>query len=507
MPLLPLVCRLTGVLLLALAPTWALAQTAVPGAKAPKVAKPAKLDLPALVAKALQRAQVPADAVSLLVVDATGLQPPRLNHQGNVPMNPASVMKLVTTYAALDVLGPSFTWNTRLLMDGRVSDGILHGNLLVRGGGDPKMVVERLQALLAQVQASGVRVIRGDIVLDRSAFQVPALDAGEFDGEPLRPYNARPDALLINFKSLVLRFTPDPASGRALVRSEPPMAGLTVDDSVPLARVSRCGDWRSELRASVDSPERIQFAGSYSVACGERVWSTAYAEPASFAARALEGSWRALGGLLTGSVRDATPAELALLRAGGTLSGERPPLRLDAPSLPLREIVRDVNKFSNNVMAQHLFLTLGRQSQTGENAQGTPETGRAVLAAWWKKILPLQAAPVMDNGSGLSRIERISATSLAAMLQSAAQSRVAQDLLESLPIAGVDATMRERAKAVTGQAFIKTGSLRDVTAVAGYVNGNGGARYIVVGMVNHPNAGAARPALDALIQWAVQEQR
>lgn len=490
-------CRLAAALALGLAPGWVLAQKAV---RAPK------LVLPPAIAKALVRAQVPPDAVTLLVLDASGRQPPRLEHRSTVPMNPASVMKLVTTYAALDVLGPAYTWNTRLTLDGGLSDGILHGNLVVRGGGDPKLVVERLQALLAQVQASGVKVIRGDIVLDRSAFLVPALDAGEFDGEPLRPYNARPDALLINFKSLVMRFTPDLANGHARVQTEPPMAGLLVDDSVPLARVSRCGDWRSELRASVHSPDRIQFAGSYSSACGERLWPTAYAEPATFAARAIEGSWRALGGLLTGSARDATPAELAMLRARGTLSGEKAPLRLDAPSLPLRDIVRDVNKFSNNVMAQHLFLTLGRNAQPGEHPQGTPETGRAALAAWWKKLLPRHEAPVMDNGSGLSRVERISAASLAAMLQAAAQGRVAQDLLDSLPIAGVDATMRSRATTVTGQAFMKTGSLRDVTAVAGYANGTSGTRYIVVGMVNHPNAIAARPALDALIQWAVQER-
>jgi len=480
-----------------LLPGWAVAQ------KAPKLPQPV---LPAAVAKALARAQVPTDAVSLLVVDATGRQPPRLSHRAGDPMNPASVMKLVTTYAALDLLGPDFTWTTRVLMDGQVSDGILHGNLVVRGGGDPKMVVERLQALLAQVQYSGVKVIRGDIVLDRSAFQASLQDAGEFDGEPLRPYNASPDALLINFKSLVMRFTPDPINNRALVAVEPPMAGIVIDESVPLARVSRCGDWRSELRASVDNPNRLQFIGSYSVACGERVWPSAYAEPATFAARAIEGSWRALGGLLTGSVRDATAGELAVLRARGTLSGEKAPLRLDAPSLPLREIVRDVNKYSNNVMARQLFLTLSRPAQGGQLDQASPETGRAALAAWWKKSLPQQPAPVMDNGSGLSRIERVTAASLAAMLQHAAQSRVAQDLMDSLPVAGMDATMRTRAKNVAGQAFIKTGSLRDVTAVAGYANGASGARYIVVGIVNHPNAGAARPALDALIQWAVQER-
>jgi D-alanyl-D-alanine carboxypeptidase/D-alanyl-D-alanine-endopeptidase (penicillin-binding protein 4) len=487
----PSLCRLAAVLALGLAPGWALAQ---------------KQALPAVIAKALVRAQVPLDAVTLLVVDAAGKRPPRLSHRAGVAMNPASVMKLVTTYAALDVLGPDFTWNTRWLMDGSISGGLLHGNLVVRGSGDPKLVVERLQAVLAQVQASGVQVIRGDIVLDRSAFQVPALDASEFDGETLRPYNARPDALLINFKSLVMRFTPDLARGRALVQVEPPMAGMLIDESVPMARVARCGDWRSELRASVDNPNRLQFAGTYSSACGERVWPTAYAEPASYAARAMEGSWRALGGLLTGSVRDATAGELVMLRASGSLSGEKTPLRLDAPSLPLRDIVRDVNKFSNNVMAQHLFLTLGRQAQTGPHPQGTPDTGRTALAAWWKKILPQLPAPVMDNGSGLSRIERVSAASLAAMLQHAAQSRVAQDLLDSLPVAGLDATMRERAKKITGQAFIKTGSLRDVTAVAGYADGASGARYIVIGIVNHPNASAARNALDALIQWAVQER-
>jgi D-alanyl-D-alanine carboxypeptidase/D-alanyl-D-alanine-endopeptidase (penicillin-binding protein 4) len=496
----PLPVRLLLATALALSPAWGLAQ------KTPAAAKTAKTVLPAAISKALARAQVPAEAVTLLVVDAAGKAPPRLAHRAGEPMNPASVMKLVTTYAALDLLGPDFTWNTRVLMDGSIDGGVLHGNLIVRGGGDPKMVVERLQALLAQIQYSGVKVVRGDIVLDRSAFQAVAQDAGEFDGEPLRPYNASPDALLINFKSMVMRFTPDPLNQRALVAVEPPLSGIVIDESVPLARVARCGDWRSELRASVDNPNRLQFSGSYSAACGERIWPSAYAEPASFAARAIEGSWRAMGGLLTGTVRDATAPELALLRARGTLSGDKPPLRLDAPSLPLREIVRDVNKYSNNVMARHLFLSLSQRAPGGQLDQASPETGRAALAVWWKKIVPHQPAPVMDNGSGLSRIERVTANGLAAMLQHAMQSRVAQDLLDSLPVAGMDATMRERAKNVAGQAFIKTGSLRDVTAVAGYANGAGGTRYIVVGIVNHPNAGAARPALDALIQWAVQER-
>jgi len=466
--------------------------------------------LPAAIEKALARAQVPRDAVSLLVIDASGKQPPRLSLRADVPMNPASVMKLVTTYSALDALGPDFIWKTRIALDGNVVTGgpnnaLLNGNMVVQGGGDPKLVVERLQALLMQVQATGARAIRGDIVLDRSAFAVPATDPGEFDGEPLRPYNARPDALLINFKSLVMTFTPDLPGNRALVRFEPPLAGVQVAETVPLVRVGRCGDWRAELRASVDNPNKIDFLGSYSSACGEKVWPSAYADPASFAARAVEGSWRALGGLLTGVVRDATAQELAMLRRTGTLSGAKAAAQFEGPSLPLADVVRDVNKYSNNVMAQHVFLTLGLHANLGQSKSGTLEASRTALANWWRKNLPGNTPPMMDNGSGLSRSERITANSLAALLTHAERNPRPNDLADSLPIAGVDATMRERAKGVTGKAFVKTGSLRDVAAVAGYANGQSGARYVVVGLINHPNASQARPALDSMLEWAVKE--
>lgn len=462
--------------------------------------------LPAPIEKALSRAKVPRDAVSMLVVEAASGKPvPRLSWRIDTPMNPASVMKLVTTYSALDALGRDFTWKTKVILDGSTSGGLLNGNLVVQGGGDPKLVVERLQALLAQVQAGGAKVIRGDIVLDRSAFSVPATDPGEFDGEPLRPYNARPDALLINFKSIVMTFTPDATTGRALVRYEPPLAGVQVGASVPMVRVARCGDWRSELRASVENPVNIEFLGTYSSACGEKIWPSAYADPASFAARAIEGSWRQLGGLLTGVARDATPQELATLRSTGTLSGQKAAVRFDYDSPPLLDVVRDVNKYSNNVMAQHLFLTLGLHASLGQPKAGTLDSAHAALAAWWKKTLPGTAPPLMDNGSGLSRDERVTAASLGALLLHAAKSPLAADLADSLPVAGVDGTLRERGKGVAGQAFLKTGSLRDVTAIAGYANGHSGTRYIVVGLINHPNAGAARPALDALLEWTVKE--
>lgn len=462
--------------------------------------------LPHSVQKALRRAKVPLNAVALLVVNADGLEAPKISHRIDKPMNPASVMKLVTTYAALDILGPDFTWKTRVVLDGQLRDNWLNGNLLVRGDGDPKMVVERLQALLSMVQSQGARGIHGDIVLDRSAFQLPALNPADFDAEPLRPYNAQPDALLINFKTLVITFTPDPLQGRALIRVEPTLAGFQADASVPLVLNRSCGDWRKELQGTLDRPDGLQFQGGYPWACGEKTWSIAYSEPATFAARSIEGTWRSLGGVLTGRVRDATPEELKLLRTTGTLSSHKAPVVFEVPSLPLIDIVHDINKFSNNVMAQQLFLTLGRYGAANPTQNGTPEAASAAIQAWWHKKLSRAAPPTVENGSGLSRIERISVASLAQLLSQAAHSKLASHLQDSLPIAGIDATMKERVQKIAGRAFIKTGSLRDVSAVAGYAYSHSGKRYVVVGIVNHNNASAARSALDAMIEWAVQER-
>ncbi len=127
-------------------------------------------DLPPELDAALARAKLPRDAVSVLLVDAQGKAPPRISHRANAIMNPASVMKLVSTYAALDLLGPAFTWSTPVLLDGPVRSGTLTGNLYLRGQGDPTLVAERLWLLMRRVRALGIERIGGDIVLDHSAF-------------------------------------------------------------------------------------------------------------------------------------------------------------------------------------------------------------------------------------------------------------------------------------------------------------------------------------------------
>lgn len=445
--------------------------------------------LPPEVGRELARLNMPASGLSALVVPLQG-GAPLLSVQADRPMNPASTIKVVTTSAAVDLLGPSFLWQTRFYADGPVQNGVLMGNLYVRGGGDPKLVLERIQAAYTELQALGVRTIMGDWVLDRSAFTARTRDEGAFDGEALKPYNVQPDALLVNFKSVILKFNPDRKAGVARIEVEPPLAQLRVPTQVKLKR-GRCGDWRAALRASVDDPLHYRFQGRFPSGCGPAEWPVAYADPERYAGRALLGLWQSMGGKLEGQVRDgAVPPKARLL--------------LSAPSLPLRDIISDVNHFSNNVMAQQVFLTLGSPQLDGVDFV----RARQRLSDWWRQRVSSDlASPHIDNGAGLSRETRISATQMAAVLRHAALMPEAEAFIASLPVAGVSGTVSRMgrdgsAPHAFGNAALKTGTLNDVSAIAGYVTDTQGRRLIVVAMLNADGAKHARSALYRLVEWA-----
>jgi len=462
------------------------AALAVPAGAAPARAGGTETgSLPRNVEAALTRAGVPREAVVAWVQEVDAPRP-RLSWQADRPVNPASLMKLVTTYSALELLGPAFTWSTPVWLQGTLAGGVLTGDVTIKGNGDPKLVLERLWLLLRRVQQAGVGEIRGDIVMDRSAFVPGELNPADFDGEPLRPYNAGADALLLNYRAVILTFTPDATRGVATVGVEPPLAGVRADLTVPLAP-GPCDDWHGTLKADFADPARMRLAGAFPASCGEKIWPLAYADPKSYNERALAGLWQEMGGRLTGVVRD------------GSAPAAAPSFELRSPSLA--EVIRDINKLSNNVMAQQLFLTLGAT----QRGSGTPEASREVVRQWLKaRVGEAASAAVIVNGSGLSRESRLSAALLGRLLQAAWSSAVMPELMSSLPVAGFDGTLR-KSKGTPGRAHLKTGSLRDVVGVAGYVLADSGRRYVVVAIVNHPNANAARPALEALAEWAASD--
>lgn len=479
--------------------------------------------LPPTVAAALQRAAIPESGVSIYVERVGALEParvaddasaaanepppdeavrpppparvvraaspgrfqPLLTLNADAAMNPASTMKLLTTYAALELLGPAFTWKTIAASSAPQVDGRLEGDLYLRGSGDPKFVFESFWLMLRQLRDRGIRSIRGDLVLDRGLFETMPYDPAAFDGEPSRPYNVGPDALLVNFNAITLHFIPDDARRRVRVAMEPALAGFAPGRVAYAA--GACGDWKTRVAADFSDSDRIAFHGAYPGACGEQTWNVAILDHRRYVGALFRSLWAELGGRLLGSIRDGQlPADAHVL-------AER-----ESPSLA--EVVRDINKFSNNVMARELFLSLAAETL---KAPATLERARSIVRDFYRNKGIAIPELVLENGSGLSRSERISAHSMARVLEAAWASPVMPELMSSLPLVGYDGTMRKRLqlRGVAGQAHIKTGSLREVRAIAGYVLAASGKRYVVVAFVNHPNAGGARAVQDALLQW------
>jgi len=438
--------------------------------------------VPDAVAAGLKAANVPLSAVGIAVapLSAVGLT---LAVNESQPMNPASTMKLVTTLAGLELLGPQYQWRTDVLSAAPLKNGVLEGDLWLRGSGDPQLVIENLWLLVQRLRGAGVREIRGNLMLDRSAFEAVQHDPGAFDGEALRPYNAGPDALLLNYKAVSFHFLADPENKQARVFALPTLAGMLTPTTVR-GFEGACNDWRARLGGDFTDPLRPTFRGAYPLSCGDKVWHVSVLETGLYAEAMFRSLWDSSGGAWRGRVREGlVPPEARRLA--------------QHESRPLAEMIRDINKYSNNVMARQLFLTLGTDAS---RRPASKDRAQRVVGDWLVSKGLDRREFVLENGAGLSRVERLTAAGLQTLLQGAFASPLMPEFVSSMPIVGIDGTMRRR-QAAAGSAHIKTGLLADARAIAGYVLAASGRRYAVVAFINHPNAGAGQPALDALLNW------
>ena len=444
--------------------------------------------LPAPVADELAKVNIPEESVAVWVRRIGG-NAPEVAHNVDRAMNPASVMKLVTTFAAFDVLGPTHTWKTRVFADQAPVDGILDGNLYLVGEGDPALTLERLWRLLRGLRQKGVTEIQGNVVMDRSAWRLPPYDAWAFDGKGTRPYNIGPDPLMINFAALRLRFVPTAAGGPPRLTADPPLDGVAVVSALTPA-AGGCGEWDDRLDVELIQPGNrpvIRVGGEWRDECGEREWYVAPMPPDEYSRAAVAGMWKELGGRLTGRIFDGvTPAEAV-------------PLAMDR-SPTLAEIARDMNKWSNNVQARLLMATLGA------GAGGVPDSVTAGARVLTERLAAAGVDTrglVIENGAGLSRIETISARAIGQMLDAAFARPWMPEFVASLALAGFDGTARHRlgGSPARGHAHVKTGSINGAKAIAGYVLDRNGARHVVAMLVNDPSAWASRAAQDALLEW------
>jgi D-alanyl-D-alanine carboxypeptidase/D-alanyl-D-alanine-endopeptidase (penicillin-binding protein 4) len=450
----------------------------------------AHAQLPSPVSEALGKAGVPQEAVAVLVqsVNKQDGAPIRLvDHRADQAMNPASTMKVLTTYAGLELLGPAYRWPTEIFRTGEVGQGILNGDLVIKGYGDPSLMAQDLWMMLTRLRQTGIRDIRGDLVLDSSYFASNAQSAGAFDNEPYRAYNATPSALVSNLKSTSFRFSSD--AQRLAIQADPELPAIKIVNQVKWSP-GACGDWKGRLSyvvANEADRATVTFSGSYAGACGEKVLELSVMNESAYTFELFRTLWKQLGGTLVGGLRlEATPVTATKL--------------FQHDSAMLSDVIRPINKYSNNLMARQLFLTIAAQNVA---IPGKEPDGEKAIKSWLASKGLSFPELVLENGSGLSRIERISAGHMGDLLQQAYDSPVMPELMSSLPVLAVDGTTRKRlnGSAAQGRAHLKTGSLEGVRAIAGYLLDQYNRRWIVVFMVNHNNAGATKAAQDALVDW------
>jgi serine-type D-Ala-D-Ala carboxypeptidase/endopeptidase (penicillin-binding protein 4) len=448
--------------------------------------------LPAPIQAVLEHRGLPKDSLSLYVRDLSTNEVV-LRWNDDVSRNPASTIKLLTTLVALDVLGPTYEWQTDVYAMGDVEDGRLHGDLLLRGGGDPYLVTERVWQMLRRVRQAGIREIDGDLLIDDSYFDVTDYDPAAFDNQPLRAYNVAPNALLMNFKVVRYLFEPDPDGAGVRVRADPPLPNLRIDNRLALKPGPCRGYQRGITISANDAFDRMTFSGSFPAGCVHYVMDRTALSPNAFAYGLFVSLWRESGGTFDGGWKNVVTPEDAV------------PI-VEFESLPLADVIARINKYSNNVMARQLLYTLSAQEL---GAPGNEAGGRKVVADWLTAHGMRSCALDYENGAGLSRDTRITARDLGMLLDFAWQQPYMPEFVASLSLSGLDGTLSARLDdgPLTGAAHLKTGSLDHVTAIAGYLQARSGHRYTLVALQNYNDVhrGPGEEVQEALLSWLYEQ--
>ncbi len=444
--------------------------------------------LPINVQSALNLRNVPHTAASFYVVDLDAGDVV-LEWHADEPRNPASTIKLLTTLVALDELGPAYRWRTEVYARGDIRDGVLDGDLLLKGYGDPFLVTERVWQLLREIRHAGIEHIKGDLLIDDSWFDVGNYDPAAFDKQPLRAYNVAPNALLMNFKVVRYWFSPDETGTGVDVRLDPPIENLRVDNRLRIANGS-CRGYQRGITVSMQKPfDEVTFSGRFPSGCERYAMDRTALSHNQFVYGLFDALWRDMGGSLEGTWKNASVGE------------DEEPLVVFR-SLPLHDMISRVNKHSNNVMARQLVYTLAAERN---GPPGTEDSGKAFMTDWLIRNGLQSCCTAIQNGAGLSRDARIAARDMASLLQFAWRQPYMPEYLSSMSLSGLDGTVRRKFDhpGLTGRAHLKTGSLDHVSAVAGYIQSQSGTRYVIVSMVNHPDVhrGPGDEVHEALLRW------
>ena len=472
--------------------------------------------LPTSFKNSLNKSQIPYSAMSLHVIK---IKNPSNNDIGfteilgwrsDAPMNPASTMKVLTTVGALNILGPHYQWQLKIFTDGSIDQGVLNGNLYLQGFGDPKFSQDDLERIALELRAMGIDKINGKLIFDRSAHDPSLLSGKTLDGQVNRSYNVFPDPLLYSLNTLKFQIGAVIEGGTPSITYQPNLANFKVVNNLKQNRNTSCGNWQELIGFHIsndeknapqtDEPILATFNGSIPLGCDELTYPIVALPPNTMLTRGFQAVWESAGG------------EWAAAPAGenGTVPESANQLISHQGTL-LKDAIWDINNFSNNTMAKQVFLTIGLD-KTGKPA--SLDKSALAIKQWLSSNNLIFPELSLENGSGLSRVEAISARNLTTVLTLLQSPEASAIFLNSLPVPGKDGTMKNRLNAYLTkydrfqskpEAHIKTGSLSDVKAISGFVKSRSGNLYAISSFINHENANKGQDAHDQLLIWLIED--
>lgn len=439
--------------------------------------------LPPRIEQALSKAGISPDSIAIVARPLQGA--PLLTHNADRPMRSASVMKLLTTYAALERLGPNWTWKTEAYALGPIKDGILDGPLLLKGYGDPSLTLERFWLLTQQLKQQGLKSIKGGVIVDVSHFDSSPTQASSLIDDP---WEVVPNALMINLQAERLFF--ERQGDLTKVRVEPEL-GWKIKLDMPLVEGPCREDIEDEWKPSIEwikGTPTASIHGKFPTGCDTRILNLGITDSVYYAGAIFRQLWEGQGGSLEGATRAGTLPENAMRIA-----------QLESP--PLSQAIIGTNKFSSNPMARAIYLSIGRTYQLPN--QTSASSADAVIKRWLKEKKLLFPELVQETGCGLSRREQLSAAHWVDLLISAANSPFSAELTASLPILGMDGTMKKRLRSepAMGWGHFKTGTLSDTKALAGYLTTAKGRQLAITVLINSPALGRrADPVFEEILR-------
>ncbi len=450
----------------------------------------AQAKLPDNVKVSLAKYKISDAAVSAMVAPLHE-ETPLLSHYPQTPRNPASVMKLLTTFAALDILGPAHGWQTKYYIHGTLTDGVLDGDLVIKGEGDPYLVKEQFWLHLAALREMGLKTITGNLLIDNSAFDLGPYDPSAFDQQPTRLYNVGPAATVLNFNASRFRFRP--AADKIEVLLDPPIHNVVINNQLKPA-AGRCrgaqNGWSMDV-VQKDAKAYVAFRGKYYTQCGLYDLRRAVLDAEPYLHGLFTYLWQNLGGEFNGGFGSAQVKE------------DAEPIYVGS-SKSLAEVINGTNKYSNNLLARQLLLSIAHHN-FGEGA--TVADGVNSVKSWLQAKGLSMPELVMENGSGLSRQILLSAESLSSLLRYASRSAYHPEFLSSFSLGGLDGTMKKRMKKLQlgGRARLKTGYVKGVRSMAGYIRADSGKDYAVVLFIQDPkiNFSNGNQVQDAFVRWVL----